>query len=167
MVNIIEMLTLISSIERFAGILLGVQEVIHFRAFHCQTPSEKLHTFISAPENYICFFFSFKKKSHSCFQKCFFRVSASNKLSQIIPHFGLCCSDKSLKQHSKLLESVDSRSLTFRIEIRAKKSLKATLSPRVEPRKICKGSMELMETPLEIFTLSLNSVFPTVFCMSR
>lgn len=54
------MLTLISSTERFAGILFGGQKVIHFTAFDCQTPSEKLHAFISAPENCICSFFFIK-----------------------------------------------------------------------------------------------------------
>lgn len=98
------------------------------------------------------------------FRNGFFPLSTSNKLLQITPHFCSYCSDKSLKQHSKTLESVDSRSLTFRIAIRTEKSPKATttLSPRGKPRKICEGNLQLMETPLEIFTLSLYSIFHIV-----
>lgn len=59
------------------------------------------------------------------FRNVFFPLSASNKLLQITLHCSFYCSDKSLKQHLKILESVDSRSLTFGIEIRTEKSLKA------------------------------------------
>lgn len=98
------------------------------------------------------------------FRNGFFPLSASNKLLQITAHFGSYCSDKSPKQHSKILESVDSRSLTFRIEIRTKKSQKATTtsSPRAKPRKICKENLQLIKTPLEIFTLSLYCISPIV-----
>lgn len=67
----------------------------------------------------------------------FFPLSASNKLLQITPHCSFYCSDKSLKQHLKILESVDSRSLTFGIEIRTEKSLKAaTILNTREEKKI-------------------------------
>lgn len=108
-------------------------------------------------------FFSKNNLIH-VFRNGYFPSRASNKLLQIRPRFGSYCSDKSLKQHSKILESVDLRSLAFRTEIRTEKSPKGTttLSPRAKPRKICKGNLQLMETPLEIFTLSLYRLFTIV-----
>lgn len=128
---------IINSIERFAGILFWGRKVIHFRAFDCQTPSEKWHFHFSYFTMQV--FLSRNNLIH-VFRNGFFPLSTSNKLLQITAHFCSYCSDKSLKQRSKTLESVDSRSLTFRIAIRTEKSLKATmtLSPRAKPRKICK-----------------------------
>jgi len=97
----------------------------------------------------------------------FFPLSASNKLLQITPHCSPYCSDKSLKQHSKILESVDSRSLTFWIEIRTENSLKSNNYLEYKTKKktptmeIWKGNLKLMETLLEIFTLSPYCIFAT------